>query len=78
MIPIELKDVKRGDIFYQTVGLKEYRFEALEDSVDKGYITIAKQEYKQYMVNIRNEYGEESYLMVTEGLAHYNGKYYKK
>lgn len=78
MTPIAIKDVKKGDAFYEKIGLHEYKFQALEDAVDKGYITIAKQEYKQYMVNIRNEYGEESYLMVTEGLEHYNGKYYKK
>lgn len=78
MIQIQLKDVKKGDIFYEKVGLHEYKYEALEDAVDKGFIKIAGNDYKQYMVHMKNEHNEISYLLVTEGLVHYNGKYYKK
>lgn len=78
MIPIQLKDVKKGDVFYEKVGLHEYRFEALEDAFDKGFITIAKEHYKQYMVNVKNEHEEISYMLVTDGLSHYNSKFYKK
>lgn len=75
---ISLKDIKKGDIFYEKIGLHEYRYEALEDAFDKGFITIAKKEYKQYMVNVLNEFKEISYMLVTEGLSHYNSKFYSK
>lgn len=78
MIPIQLKEIKKGDIFFEKVGLHEYKFEALQNAEDKGYITIAGQQYKQYMVHIKGEHKEISYLMVTDGLAHYNSKFYKK
>lgn len=75
---IQLKDLKKGDIFYENIGIHEYRYEALEDCRDFGYITINKKEYKQFKIKILNERKEETYLLVTDGLAHYNGKFYKR
>ena len=75
--PVQIKDLKKGDVFYEKTFLHLYKFTALEDAQDKGYITIAKEEYKQYQILVLNEYKEERYLLVTQGLAHYNGKYYK-
>ena len=77
MVIIQIKDVKKGDIFYEKIGLHKYKFEALDDAKYKGDIKIAGESYKQYMVNIKNEYNEITYLLVTEGLSHYNGKYFK-
>ena len=78
MEPIDIKNIKKGDVFYERGGLNWYKFTALEDCKDKGYITIAKKDYKQYMVNVENEFGETTYLLVTDGLSHYCGKYYKQ
>lgn len=75
--PIAIKDLKKGDVFYERGAYDWYKFIALEDAQDKGNITINKEDYKQYMILVRNEFEEERYLLVTEGLIHYNGKYYK-
>lgn len=75
--PVHIKDIKKGDKFYERGCWDWYKFEALEDAQDKGNITIAGEEYKQYMIFVRNEHMEDRYLLVTDGLAHYNGKYYK-
>jgi hypothetical protein len=78
MTPIELKNVKKGDVFYERGGLHWYKFEALEDCRCKGDIEIQGKLYKQYTVYTRNEFEEEGYLLVTEGLPHYSGKYFKQ
>jgi len=75
--PISIKDLKKGDVFYERAALNWYKFTALEDCQCKGDITINKETYKQYMILTKNEFDEERYLLVTEGLMHYNGKYYK-
>lgn len=77
MSPIEVKDIKQGDIFYERGGLDWYKLEALEDGRYKGDIEIQEKTYKQYQVKVRTEHNEELYILVTEGLQHYNGKYYK-
>jgi len=74
---VEIKDIKKGDVFYERCHRKLYKFIALEDAQDKGNITIANESYKQYQILTRNEHNEERYLLVTSGLLHYNGKYYK-
>lgn len=76
MTPIELKKVKKGDIFYERGGLHYYKFEALEDCRYKGDIEIQSKLYKQYIVNVRNEHNEESYLLHTECLPHYANQYF--
>ncbi len=77
LMPIAIKDLKKGDVFYERAALNWYKFEALEDAQYKGDIVIAKESYKQYQILTRNEFNEDRYLLVTEGLMHYNGKYYK-
>jgi len=76
MTPIELKNVKKGDVFYERGGLDWYKFEALEDCRYKGDIEIQDKFYKQYIVNVRNEFQEETYLLHTECLPHYAKQYY--
>lgn len=78
MEPIEIKNIKAGDIFYERGGLDWYKFEALEDCRYKGEIEIMGKNYKQYIINVRNEFNEETYLLVTEGLPQYAKKYYKQ
>lgn len=77
MTPIELTSVKKGDIFYEQTGLKLYKFEALEDCRYKQDIEIQDKMYKQYIVNVRNEYNEETYLLHTQCLPHHAGRYCK-
>lgn len=75
--PIELKDIKRGDIFYERGSMDWYSLSALEDSHYKGDIEIMGKSYKQYQVKVKTEFNEELYVLVTEGLPHYSGKYFK-
>lgn len=77
MTPIELKSVKKGDIFYERVPLHWHKFEALEDCKHKEDIEIMNKLFKQYSVLVRNEHAEERHLLVTEGLSYYCGKYFK-
>lgn len=74
---VEIKDIKKGDIFYERYHRKLYKYIALEDAQDKGNIIIAKEPYKQYQILILNEHKEERYMLVTPDLSHYNNRYYK-
>jgi hypothetical protein len=76
MKPINLKEIKKGDVFYERGGLDWYKFKALNDAKFIGQVEIMDNLYDQYKVNVLNEFGERTYLMVTEGLQQYNGKYY--
>jgi hypothetical protein len=76
MKPINLKEIKKGDVFYERGGLDWYKFKALNDAKFIGQVEITDNLYDQYKVNVLNEFGERTYLMVTEGLQQYNGKYY--
>jgi hypothetical protein len=76
MKAINLKEIKKGDIFYERGGLDWYKFQALGDAKCIGQVEIMDKVYDQYKVNVLNEFGEKTYLMVTEGLQQYNGKYY--
>lgn len=75
--PVHIKELKKGDTFYERGAWDWYKFEALEDAQYKGDITIAGDNYKQYMIFVRNDFKEERYLLITDGLSHYNGKYYR-
>lgn len=78
MTPMELKHVKKGDVFYEQVKLHRYKFEALEDCCCKDDMEIQGKMYKQYTVLTCNEFKEERYLLVTERLPHYSSKYFKQ
>jgi hypothetical protein len=76
MKEINLKEIKKGDVFYERGGLDWYKFVALNDAKLIGQVEIMDNLYDQYKVNVLNEFGERTHLMVTEGLHQYNGKYY--
>ena len=76
MIPIEIKNIKKGQVFYERGCADWYSLSALEDAYFKGNISINGDEYRQYTVKTVNEFGEILHILITEGLAHYNGKYY--
>jgi hypothetical protein len=76
MKTINLKEIKKGDIFYERGGLDWYKLIALEDGHFKGTIDITGKTYDQYQVKVINEFDERINILVTEGLPQYNGKYY--
>jgi len=76
MKPINLKEIKKGDVFYERGGLDWYKLIALEDGYFKGTIDIMGKTYDQYQVEVINEFDEKINILVTEGLQQYNGKYY--
>jgi hypothetical protein len=76
MKPINLKEIKKGDVFYERGGLDWYKLIALEDGHFKGTIDITGKTYDQYQVEVINEFDEKINILVTEGLPQYNGKYY--
>jgi len=76
MKAINLKEIKKGDVFYERGGLDWYKFQALNDAKHIGQVEIMDNLYDQYKVNVLNEFGERTHLMITEGLQQYNGKYY--
>ena len=77
MEAIQIKDIKQGDVFYERGSMDWYKLEALEDGHYKGDIEIMGTIYKQYQVKVKTEFKEELYVLVTEGLPHYSGKYFK-
>ena len=77
MEAIQIKDIKQGDVFYERGSMDWYKLEALEDGYYKGAIEIMGTIYKQYQVKVKTEFKEELYVLVTEGLPHYSGKYFK-
>ena len=78
MIPVQLKDIKENDVFYERGGIDWYTFKAQDDAKCIGEIEINGKRYDQYKVNVLNEFSKRTHLMVTEGLNAYNGKYYKQ
>ena len=78
MTPVELKDIKKDDVFYERGGLDWYSFKALNDTKHIGQVEINGILYDQYKVNVLNEFGKRTHLLVTEGLNQYSGKYYKQ
>ncbi len=73
---VDFKEIKKGDVFYERGGLDWYEFKALEDSYLKGVIDISGKTYNQYVVKVLNEFGEETRLLITEGLPMYANAYY--
>lgn len=78
MTPIEIKDIKKGDTFFEKGPWKWHRLTALEDGHFKGKIGIMDKTYDQYEVRVQSEFGMEYNVLVTENLNHYNGKFFKK
>jgi hypothetical protein len=77
MDPIKIKDIKKGDVFFERGSMDWYKLIALEDGYFKGTITIMDKTYDQYQVEVVDEFDERIDVLVTEGLQHYNGKYFK-
>jgi len=77
MDPIKIKDIKKGDVFFERGSMDWYKLIALEDEYFKGTITIMDKTYDQYQVEVVDEFDERIDVLVTEGLQHYNGKYFK-
>lgn len=75
--PVEIKDIKQGDVFYERGSFDWYKLEALEDGYYDGELDLMEKTYKQYRVRVKTEWNEEIDVLVTEGLPHYSAKYYK-
>jgi len=78
MNPVEIKDIKKGDVFYERGTMDWYTLSALEDGHFKGKMEIMDRVYDQYCVDVMTEWGERINVLVTEGLEHYCAKYYKQ
>lgn len=72
-----LKEIKKGDFFYERGSFDWYKLEALEDGYYKGDIEIMGENYKQYQIKVKTEFNEIIDILVTDGLSHYCGKYYR-
>ena len=77
MNPVNIKDIKKGDIFYERGTWDWYKLEALEDAYYSGDLEMSGKTYKQYCVRVDSEMAGKFNVLVTEGLDHYCGKYYK-
>jgi hypothetical protein len=77
MQPIHIKDIKKGDVFYERGSMDWYKLSALEDGHFKGTVDIMGKVYDQFKVNVRSEFEEKITVLVTEGLVQYNAKYFK-
>jgi len=77
MNPVKIKDIKKGDVFYERGSMDWYTLSALDYGHFKGNIEIMGEVYDQYQIEVMTEFGEKINILVTEGLQHYNGKYYK-
>ncbi len=77
MDPVKIKDIKKGDVFYERGSMDWYSLSALEDGHFKGTIDIMGKMYDQFTVDVKTEFGDIINILVTEGLDHYCGKYYK-
>jgi len=75
--PIQIKDIKKGDIFFERGSADWYKLIALEDGHFKGTVDILGKTYDQYQVEVTDEFDKKINILVTEGLQHYNGKYFK-
>ena len=76
MTPIKIKDIKKGDVFYERGSMHWYKLIALEHGHFKGTVDILGKTYDQYQVQVVNEFDEKIHVLVTEGLQQYNGRYY--
>jgi hypothetical protein len=77
MNPVKIKDIKKGDVFYERGSMDWYSLSALNDGRFLTATEIMGKVYDQFTVDVRTEYGDVINILVTEGLDHYCGKYYK-
>jgi hypothetical protein len=77
MNPIQIKDIKKGDVFYERGSMGWYSLSALEDGHFLGSMEIMGKIYDQFTLDVLTEFGDRINILVTEGLSHYCGKYYK-
>jgi hypothetical protein len=77
MEPIKIKDIKKGDVFYERGSMDWYSLSALEDGHFLGSMEIMGKIYDQFCCDVRTEHGDVINILVTEGLPQYNAKYYK-
>jgi hypothetical protein len=75
--PIQIKDIKKGDIFFERGSMVWYKLIALEDGHFKGTVTILGKTYDQYQVEVIDEFDKKINILITEGLNQYCGKYFK-
>jgi hypothetical protein len=78
MTPIKIKDIKKGDVFYERGSMDWYSLSALEDGHFLGSMEIMGKVCDQFTVNVKTEFGDVINILVTEGLEHYCAKYYKQ
>jgi hypothetical protein len=77
MTPIEIKDIKKGDTFFEKGPWNWHTLTALEDGHFRGKLDIMDKTYDQYEVMVLSNSGQKYNILVTEGLNHYNGKFFK-
>lgn len=77
MTPIEIKNIKKGDTFFEKGPWNWHKLTALEDGHFKGKINIIDKTYDQYEVEVLSHSSQKYNILVTEGLSHYNGKFFK-
>lgn len=75
--PVEVKNIKEGDVFYERGSFDWYKLIALEDGYYDGDLELMEKTYKQYRVRCKTEANDILNVLVTEGLPHYCSKYYK-
>jgi hypothetical protein len=75
--PIQIKDIKKGDVFFERGTMNWYSLSALEDGHSPGAMEIMGKTYDQFCCDVRTEFGDKINILVTEGLDHYCGKYFK-
>jgi hypothetical protein len=78
MNQLEIKDIKKGDTFFEKGPWNWHKLKALEDGHFTKKINIMDKSYDQYEVRVQSEFGIEYNILVTENLNHYNGKFFKK
>ena len=76
MKQIELKNIKKGDTFYEQAGEVQYKFVALNDCVQIGEIQVMDQTFKQYKVDVENDQGQKTYITITDGFGPSGGSYF--
>lgn len=74
---VQIKDIKKGDVFYEKGAWDRYKMTALEDGHFKGTIDVLDKTYDQYEVEVVSEFGKRFTILVTEGMNHYCGKFFK-
>jgi hypothetical protein len=78
MTPIEIKHIKKGDTFFEKGPWNWHKLKALEDGQFKGTINIMGKTHNQYEIHVLSEFGREYNILVTEGLNHYNPKFFPR